>query len=214
MNASDFSDNEVLGELKEVWNKHPEGMTDTRGKWLLVWKRVKHALVKRDKEKKRKSSPLKELQLELCQLRERIQSQDDQALRDELVLKELECRKKEAIESQNWRKRSRIRWLTNGDAPSRYFYSQLRAKQVKTVIEEEVGLVLAGNLTKTSEREGLEDKEELTATDESRTDNSVISKAQKTLRTSLAVRDSQKREGTWRRVSGRSNPHGQDDPDK
>ncbi|KAL3687200.1 hypothetical protein R1sor_013509 [Riccia sorocarpa] len=128
MNASDFYDNEVLLELKEVWNKHPEGMTDARGKWLLAWKRVKQALVKRDKEKKRKSSPLKELQLELCQLRENIQSQD------ELAAKESECRKKEAIESLNWRKRSRIRWLSNGDAPSRYFYAQLRAKQVRDSI--------------------------------------------------------------------------------
>ncbi|KAL3683763.1 hypothetical protein R1sor_001785 [Riccia sorocarpa] len=118
-------------------------------KWLMAWKRVKQTLICRDREKKNRNTPLKELQRDLLLLRKRIQTQDNEILSEELTRKEAECLKKEKIESE-LQKRSRLRWMASGDAPSRYFYAQLPARQVRDSIK---CLELEGGHRITDERE-------------------------------------------------------------
>ncbi|KAL3683842.1 hypothetical protein R1sor_001864 [Riccia sorocarpa] len=67
-----------------------------------------------------------------CRLADGDQSE---ALMIRLEELEQELRTKENQEAEQWRRRSRARWLKDGDAPSQYFFSQLKAKHQREGIK-------------------------------------------------------------------------------
>ncbi|KAL3685358.1 hypothetical protein R1sor_003380 [Riccia sorocarpa] len=57
-----------------------------------------------------------------------LQEEDNEETMMRLLSKENELRKWELRDAKAWRLRSKERWFREGEAPSRYFYSQLKAK--------------------------------------------------------------------------------------
>ncbi|KAL3693316.1 hypothetical protein R1sor_006967 [Riccia sorocarpa] len=84
------------------------------------------------KEKKnRQKNDYKEgddIKREVEDIRIILQEEDNEETRMRLLSKENELKKREIREAKAWRLRSKERWFREGEAPSRYFYSQLKAK--------------------------------------------------------------------------------------
>ncbi|KAL3697957.1 hypothetical protein R1sor_012033 [Riccia sorocarpa] len=133
----------VLQNLKELWGDHPVFCRSIQKKWELAWGRIKQAL-KEEKEKERaEGRDSEDTKREVEELRIRAESEELSTEAKEILrFKEDELRNQELKDARRWKCRSREKWLQEGEAPSRYFYSQLKAKFSRerlTVLETEDG---------------------------------------------------------------------------
>ncbi|KAL3675236.1 hypothetical protein R1sor_025184 [Riccia sorocarpa] len=120
-----FNTPESLLELKEKWSAIDSD--DPRIKWCLAWKeaaKMMRAFSSKQKVERRSYSALA---TDVATLREQIQHGASQEKIEELKIKTVKLR--EAEEATTWRRRSRAKWAVLGDAPTRYFFSLLKAKQ-------------------------------------------------------------------------------------
>jgi hypothetical protein len=86
------------------------------------------------KNRQTRYSALDLKRLELEELRKKILSHSTQEELNEIQKKEVEIRDIERKEAINWRRKSRVRWLSLAEAPTKYFYVQLKAKQIRDTI--------------------------------------------------------------------------------
>jgi hypothetical protein len=86
--------------------------------------------------RKQHSSSLAEWKTELGHLRELVSPESHPEELEFLARLEQEVRAEERSEALAWQRRSRIRWLSLGEAPSRYFFAQLKAKQARDLITQ------------------------------------------------------------------------------
>lgn len=107
---------------------------DPRAKWDILWKRIKSLF--RDEKKRRHASRdcVTNEVAELQRLRERLSIDPDPDLLPELTRLEAAVRKREREDAIAWKRRSRVKWLSVGDAPSHFFFAQLRAKHINETI--------------------------------------------------------------------------------
>ncbi|KAL3694684.1 hypothetical protein R1sor_008335 [Riccia sorocarpa] len=69
-------------------------------------------------------------------LRKMLEKDETSLLLEQLRTVEGDLRKMEQTEARAWRLRSRQRWLREGEAPSRYFYAQAKAKFARESIHK------------------------------------------------------------------------------
>ncbi|KAL3687621.1 hypothetical protein R1sor_013930 [Riccia sorocarpa] len=65
----------------------------------------------------------------------RLQNEEAGDLKERVVNLEKELRSKELADARCWRMRSRIRWMALGEAPSHYYFAQLKAKHTREAIQ-------------------------------------------------------------------------------
>ncbi|KAL3675668.1 hypothetical protein R1sor_025616 [Riccia sorocarpa] len=79
-------------------------------------------------EQKAKYRELEAKEAELQKLKITAEVRSTTELEEKITKLEEELRTKEIPNTTRWRKRSRNRWLKEGEAPSKYFFSQLKSK--------------------------------------------------------------------------------------
>lgn len=112
----------------------PTGL-DARVQWDLAVNRLKKALMEEKKRvaglKGRTSDAVTNLQLK----RQEVASYPSAQEVADVVQLEAEAKANKLLEAEVWRRRSRVCWLSLGDAPSRYFFLQMKAKQSRETIK-------------------------------------------------------------------------------
>ncbi|KAL3679581.1 hypothetical protein R1sor_022537 [Riccia sorocarpa] len=131
MNADSLKNSSTKQEVMDAWMNHPAGVSDPQIKWTLGWSRVKAVLSNKRRTEAQTNGSIGEKRLELAALRACIQADYSERMRSRVLTLEKELRNWELNEAKKWRLRSRVRWMEEGEAPSRYFFTQLRAKQTR-----------------------------------------------------------------------------------
>ncbi|KAL3689313.1 hypothetical protein R1sor_015622 [Riccia sorocarpa] len=144
----------VYREVERMWKDHPRTVLDPRVKWIMAWRRLKQLFKKIQKEKKELVRDLEGKEDELQALRIQAEGNVTDTLMARIEALEVEIRSKERAEADKWRKNSRNKWLRGGEAPSKYFFSQLKSKHQKESIKV---LELENGETLTSESEILKE---------------------------------------------------------
>ncbi|KAL3684087.1 hypothetical protein R1sor_002109 [Riccia sorocarpa] len=125
----------VFREAKRTWNDHPREEVDPRVKWILAWRRLKGLFKRVQREQGEKYRELEKKEAELQTLKTMADFDHSEELASEIEILEAEVRSKETWEVTQWRNRSRNRWLKEGEAPSKYFFSQLKTKHQRESIK-------------------------------------------------------------------------------
>ncbi|KAL3678136.1 hypothetical protein R1sor_021092 [Riccia sorocarpa] len=125
----------VFREAKRTWNDHPREEVDPRVKWILAWRRLKGLFKRVQREQCEKYRELEKKEAELQTLKTMADFDHSEELASEIEILEAEVRSKETWEVTQWRNRSRNRWLKEGEAPSKYFFSQLKTKHQRESIK-------------------------------------------------------------------------------
>ncbi|KAL3686920.1 hypothetical protein R1sor_013229 [Riccia sorocarpa] len=119
----------VLQAVKDVWDDHPPFCRSRQKRWELAWGRVKQVLREEKRKLQEGGRHMDDTRREVIELR--IRSEQGELSSDVLTLlktKEDELRQNDIREAKIWKCRSKERWLKEGEAPSKYFYLQLKAK--------------------------------------------------------------------------------------
>ncbi|KAL3698736.1 hypothetical protein R1sor_012812 [Riccia sorocarpa] len=140
---------EVFREARKVWLDHPKENLDPRVKWVLGWRRLKSLFRRVQKEKREEARNLEKREEELQSLRIEVEMNPSEYNLTKLVELEREVREQECQKARICREQSRNRWFKDGEAPTKYFFSQLKAKHRR---EEIKALKLDSGQVITSER--------------------------------------------------------------
>ncbi|KAL3688284.1 hypothetical protein R1sor_014593 [Riccia sorocarpa] len=135
MNSEDLKNAEVFEGVRRIWKEHPDGVCDPQAKWVLAWDRVRKFLKNWRSNMRRKEDPLKQKKQELLAVRMRMQNERDTNLKARIQTLEAEIRKRELSYARCWRICSRVWWMTEGEAPSLYFFAQLKSKHARETIQ-------------------------------------------------------------------------------
>ncbi|KAL3689561.1 hypothetical protein R1sor_015870 [Riccia sorocarpa] len=129
------TEGEIRERVKEAWEGETVTVRDERRRWARGWARVKSVLreVRRQREQDRRKEG--DLEQEVIWRRQQITEESTEAELDMLATIEGKLRERELQEARMWRLRSRERWLSEDEAPSRYFFAKLCAKWARESME-------------------------------------------------------------------------------
>ncbi|KAL3697404.1 hypothetical protein R1sor_011480 [Riccia sorocarpa] len=149
-----FSEDESMvlkQKVEDAWHNETEVVRDARRRWARGWCRVKQVLrearSEMDRKRKMEGSLEAEVEWRMSQLQEDSTEEEAEAL----WVAETRAREQALQEAREWRLRSRVRWLLEDEAPSKYFFAKLRAKWARDTLEA----------LETTEGELLTDREEI-----------------------------------------------------
>ncbi|KAL3696147.1 hypothetical protein R1sor_010223 [Riccia sorocarpa] len=134
MDSGELKCPETLEEVKQAWDAHPEGVTNPQARWTLSWSRVRSVLSAKKKLRLSFNSPLSKDREELLALRMIAQNDCTTATRERILTLEKAIKQRELADAKSWRTRSRVRWMAEGEAPSHYYFAQLKAKHAREKI--------------------------------------------------------------------------------
>ncbi|KAL3685505.1 hypothetical protein R1sor_003527 [Riccia sorocarpa] len=146
-----MKDPEVLRKVKMAWDAELLSVKDSRRRWSRGWHHVCQVL--RDERDAQRLQRRNEGNLahDVAWRRERISPDSDPVEIEALNIAEKRLKDQQIQEAPNWRLRSRIRWLSIDDVPSRYFFAKLKSKWARETI----------SALKRSDGEITTDKEEI-----------------------------------------------------
>ncbi|KAL3684504.1 hypothetical protein R1sor_002526 [Riccia sorocarpa] len=136
---------DVLPRAKGVWIDHPRWAKDKRKRWTLALGRIRKLLMDiRDEERRREEATGgTEERLEAARKRvQHDQSEEAKQLFEEAVTAQ---RSREHEEAERCRRRCKITWLKEGEAPTKYFFARLKAKHAQeemAALEEASGRII------------------------------------------------------------------------
>ncbi|KAL3676258.1 hypothetical protein R1sor_026206 [Riccia sorocarpa] len=136
---------EVLERAKIAWLEHPRWAKDKRKRWALALGRIRKLLMEVRDEEKRREEEIGGLDEQLEHARSRMQHDHSQAAREQFEGALTAQRQKEHEEAEKCRRRCKISWLKEGDAPSKYFFARLKAKHAHeelTALEDTSGRII------------------------------------------------------------------------
>jgi hypothetical protein len=132
--AAYLEDEALLQKVKDAWGTR-EADQDLLEFWSKEWYKI-GPIMKAEKKKRQNRYLTLDLQrLELETLRKQVSNSSTEDEKEKLWKLEMEIRDTERKETIIWRRRSQVRWLSLGDAPSKYFYAQLKAKHIRETIK-------------------------------------------------------------------------------
>ncbi|KAL3682466.1 hypothetical protein R1sor_000488 [Riccia sorocarpa] len=107
---------------------------DPRRNWDMKWTEMRRLLMQKAAQERRVRQQEKELIEELN--REKIKVANNRASVPDLKFEEIEEKIKtlEKKQEDTWRRWSRVRWIKEGEMPSKFFFSLFKAKRVKESI--------------------------------------------------------------------------------
>jgi hypothetical protein len=133
--ASILDDAKVLAKVKEAWGTR-RAEQDPMEFWNKGWRRIAPVMKAEKKHRQNRFSSLDIKRLELEELCKQVTGSSTEEDLSKLRKLETEVRETERKEAISWRQKSRVRWLALGEAPSKYFYAQLKAKHHRDTILE------------------------------------------------------------------------------
>ncbi|KAL3701503.1 hypothetical protein R1sor_019525 [Riccia sorocarpa] len=131
----DLKNPEVLRKIRDVWKEELESVRDERRRWAQGWTRVKSVLKEARKDRDKKKREEGALAEELAWRRDNLTNDLTAAEVDTLAALEKRAKEQDLHEAKIWRIRSRERWLSVDEAPTRYFFTKLRAKWAQEAVE-------------------------------------------------------------------------------
>ncbi|KAL3696476.1 hypothetical protein R1sor_010552 [Riccia sorocarpa] len=109
---------------------------DDRRKWLRGWHRIRLVLKEIRNSRTRQRREEGDLEAEFAWRKEKVGSHSSPEEVDTLARIEARVKEREMRDARAWRTRSREKWLTEDEAPSRYFFAKLRAKWARESVHE------------------------------------------------------------------------------
>ncbi|KAL3686790.1 hypothetical protein R1sor_013099 [Riccia sorocarpa] len=131
----DLKNPEVLRKIRDVWKEELESVRDERRRWARGWTRVKSVLKEARKDRDKKKREEGALAEELAWRRDNLTNDLTAAEVDTLAVLEKRAKEQDLHEAKIWRIRSRERWLSVDEAPTRYFFTKLCAKWAQEAVE-------------------------------------------------------------------------------
>ncbi|KAL3685574.1 hypothetical protein R1sor_003596 [Riccia sorocarpa] len=122
---------EVLARAKGVWIDHPRWAKDKRKRWTLALGRIRKLLMDIRDEERRREEATRGTEERLEAARKRVhhdQSEEAKQLFEEAVTAQ---RRREHEEAERCRRRCKITWLKEDEAPTKYFFARLKAKHAQ-----------------------------------------------------------------------------------
>ncbi|KAL3698418.1 hypothetical protein R1sor_012494 [Riccia sorocarpa] len=138
----------ILEKIKMAWQSHPQDVRDPQRKWEQGWIRVREVLRMEKRKMIHEQREIHDLKMEVLSLRKMTEDNNQTELLDLLRTAESKLRRFEQLEARMWRLRSRDKWLREGEALSRYFYAQTKAKFSR----ESIQTLRRENKTNTTDR--------------------------------------------------------------
>ncbi|KAL3690555.1 hypothetical protein R1sor_016864 [Riccia sorocarpa] len=150
--VDDLKDQNNRTKVVAAWKNHPVNCSDPRIRWDLAWRRVKRVLKDARGEKKAQEVSREDLESIHAEWRLRIETEDSEKNKEGLRLSLAMLKEKDHQEASLWKMRSQVKWLTEGDAPSKYFFaiwqSKLKHETIRslqledgTVLEDRAGIL-------------------------------------------------------------------------
>ncbi|KAL3681371.1 hypothetical protein R1sor_024327 [Riccia sorocarpa] len=141
----------IIEKFEEAWGEHPY-CRSTQKQWDLGWGRLRQILKEEKAIIEKEDHGFQDLRREVEELRLQMEEEGleggNKDLHTDLQRKEAELREQDLREAQAWKCRSKEKWLKEGEAPSRYFYTKLKAKFSReriAVLEREDGSRITGH---------------------------------------------------------------------
>ncbi|KAL3685010.1 hypothetical protein R1sor_003032 [Riccia sorocarpa] len=134
-NYHDLLNPETLSQAEEVWSQEAVSVKDSRRRWTRGWERVSRVLkvARNAKEKLRREEG--DLAAEVHWRREQLSSESSTEEIDALHKVEQKLKERDLHDARLWKLRSRDKWLEEDTAPSRYFFTKLRARWARESLE-------------------------------------------------------------------------------
>ncbi|KAL3694355.1 hypothetical protein R1sor_008006 [Riccia sorocarpa] len=131
---------EVKAEIKKRWEQAGNNHQDARVRWELKWAETRRFLKEKAREEKASRSVIQKKLVELQQKRRDVAKNRTRVADGELTKLEKDIRELEDSQAKLWRRWSQMKWMKEGDAPSRFFFAILKTKRLKediTALETE-----------------------------------------------------------------------------
>ncbi|KAL3679575.1 hypothetical protein R1sor_022531 [Riccia sorocarpa] len=135
MNHFELADPGVMQPIKEAWANERVQVQDDRRRWARSWHRVKIVLQEVRKQREQKRRLEGSVAAEVAWRKSNLSTNPSEAEIEALADAEKRLKVRELEEARIWRVRNRERWLTEDDAPSRYFFVKLKARWSREKIE-------------------------------------------------------------------------------
>ncbi|KAL3687845.1 hypothetical protein R1sor_014154 [Riccia sorocarpa] len=126
---------EVIIRAKTRWLEHPSWTRDKRKRWSLALGIIRKLLMKVQEDDKRRVLPLRNLEEHVEDVRLRVKhdtSIEAKEMFEEAITK---LRRREHEEAEQCRRKCKITWLKEGEAPTKYFF---RKEEVVTRIDKQM----------------------------------------------------------------------------
>ncbi|KAL3684100.1 hypothetical protein R1sor_002122 [Riccia sorocarpa] len=130
-----------------AWGNHPVNCQDPRLKWDLAWRRIKTVVKEARRQKRATEITREDLEKIHADWRDKVEILDSEQNREGLKVAVEMLREKDIQEARLWKLRSRAKWLSEGDAPSKYFFALWKFKSKQETIrtlQREDGTVVEG----------------------------------------------------------------------
>ncbi|KAL3697733.1 hypothetical protein R1sor_011809 [Riccia sorocarpa] len=126
-----MKEEDTVKKAQKTWHAAGRPNEDPRRNWDWRWGEVRRQLINRNKEEKKKRRQMEEKIQELKKHRIRVARSRTNLVDDELDEIEVQIKQLETEQEKDFRKWSKIRWIRFGEAPSKFFFSILKAKRAK-----------------------------------------------------------------------------------
>ncbi|KAL3693206.1 hypothetical protein R1sor_006857 [Riccia sorocarpa] len=119
---------EVLDRVRTIWQEHLTWARDKRKRWTLALGRIRKLLMELRNGKRSWEEDHNHLEVRVDDARRRIHQDHSAVAREEFEEAVTTLRKREQELAEQYRKRCKITWLKEGEAPSKYFFARMKAK--------------------------------------------------------------------------------------
>ncbi|KAL3681464.1 hypothetical protein R1sor_024420 [Riccia sorocarpa] len=128
MDGSLLKNEGIRREVERTWSAHPDWANDDRKRWGLALARTRKILLAHKRTQTRGEMDAEEISKRLALARLQVQVNDSTSNRREFEEALMAARRREQADMRICRVKCRIKWLADGDAPSKYFFACLKAK--------------------------------------------------------------------------------------
>ncbi|KAL3681398.1 hypothetical protein R1sor_024354 [Riccia sorocarpa] len=145
LNSMELKDPETLRRVREAWEDEKLVVQDARRRWMRSWGRVRQLLRQIRTARANQETSTEALEKEIEWRTEKLA--DEGSDTDVAALRRAEDKLKmiQKREAERWRTHSRERWLKEGEAPTKYFMTRLKAKWARDAIiqmEDDTGQII------------------------------------------------------------------------
>ncbi|KAL3675227.1 hypothetical protein R1sor_025175 [Riccia sorocarpa] len=131
MDKESLEDKQFREQVQVQWKEGWTLAQDPRIAWNIAWGRVQDLYTERRAEKQRRLPELQRKKDELERLRQTMATEVTVADKQRYIALLKEVRDEDTVEKAIVRRRSRMRWVKEGDAPMSFFFALLKSKQTQ-----------------------------------------------------------------------------------
>ncbi|KAL3675254.1 hypothetical protein R1sor_025202 [Riccia sorocarpa] len=145
LSVEDFREEGVREKAIAAWQNDSATVTDPRVRWDLGWRRVKTIIKEARRDKKQKEISRSDLEKIMLEWMERLERDNSASNRDGFKLAVGMLKAKDDEEARIWRQRSRAKWMSESETPTKYFFSlwkaNMKQEEIRGSLQREDGSV-------------------------------------------------------------------------